>query len=252
MRKTLLLSVIVCLAATVVLAQAPKANVCEVHVNKVKPGMTQQYEQGRAKHMAWHKSQNDTWSWETYEVTTGENTGNYLIVSCGHDWRDFDAREKFNVADGQDAQASMGTALLGDTTSYYVLRTDIAPASPNQQPSPYLAVTYFRLKPEGLSDFTEGVKKIGAAVVKADPRVSEWYSLANGGTGPEMVLVSERKSIGDLALPGGKTVDQIAQEAYGPDGATTLTTLRKAYYNSRTELLHFRPDLSYMAPSTGR
>src|SRR5947207_15576673 len=115
MHITPLLFVIFCLAVTVVLAQAPKTNVCEIHVNKVKPGMTQQYEQGRAKHMAWHKSQNDTWSWETYEITTGENTGNYLIGSCGHDWKDFDARDKFNVADGQNAQTPMGPARLSAT-----------------------------------------------------------------------------------------------------------------------------------------
>jgi hypothetical protein len=211
--------------------------------------MTQQYEQGRAKHMAWHKSQNDSWSWQTYEIATGENTDGYLVASCGHDWKDFDGREKFNAADGQNAQATMGSTLMSDKTSYYVLRTDIGPASPNQQPSPYLAVTYFHLKPEGLTDFNDSVKKVAPAVSKADSRVSEWYSLVNGGTGPEMVLVSERKSIADLAAPGGKTVDQIVQEAMGADGTTALATIRKSYYSSRSELLHFRPDLSYMPPA---
>jgi hypothetical protein len=28
-----------------------------------------------------------------------------------------------------------------------------------------------------------------------------------------------------------------------------MTALRKAYYSTNSELLHFRPDLSYMAPA---
>ncbi|HEX9119883.1 MAG TPA: hypothetical protein VF840_05035, partial [Terriglobales bacterium] len=111
MRKPFLVLFIVCLAATLAVAQAPPASVCEVHINKVKPGMAAQYEQGRAKHMAWHKSQNDKWSWEVWEITTGENTGNYLVAACGHAWKDFDTREKFNIADGLDATASMGASL---------------------------------------------------------------------------------------------------------------------------------------------
>ena len=42
-----------------VLGQQP-GEIAEIHINRIKPGMTQQYEAGRKKHMAWHKSQNDT------------------------------------------------------------------------------------------------------------------------------------------------------------------------------------------------
>lgn len=73
-------------------------------------------------------------------------------------------------------------------------------------------------------------------------------SLVNGGHGPELVLVQERKSIGDLAGPA-KTLDQVMQEAYGDQGATIMSAIRKAYWSSTSELLHFRPDLSYM-PAT--
>jgi hypothetical protein len=48
--------------------------------------MTQQYEAGRKKHMAWHKSQKDTWSWYAWEVVTGENTGSYVIGTFEHNF----------------------------------------------------------------------------------------------------------------------------------------------------------------------
>lgn len=252
MRRSFFLLLSVCLITTFSLAQAPPAaSVCEVHLNKVKPGMTAQYEQGRAKHMAWHKSQNDKWSWETWEITTGENTGNYLVVSCGHDWKDFDTRDKFNTADSANANTTMGASLADQSMSYFVVRPDLGTPSNTTQPPPYLSVIYFNLKPEGVLDFYEGVKKVGSALSKSTPTPSPstWYSLANGGRGPQVVLVQERKSIAEMAAPA-KTLDVMMQEAYGDQGAATMAALRKGYYSSNSELLHFRADLSYIAPPT--
>jgi hypothetical protein len=252
MRKLFFWLFTVCLFTTVAISQAPPpASVCEVHINKIKPGMTAQYEQGRAKHMAWHKAQNDKWSWETWEITTGENTGNYAVVSCGHDWKDFDAREKFNTEDSANAQATMGASLAAETMSYYVVRGDLAPPSNTTAPPAYLSVTYFNLKPEGVLDFYEGVKKVSSAMSKTvpPPPPATWYSLANGGRGPQLALVQERKSIADMAAPA-KTLDVVMEEAYGAQGAATMAALRKGYYSTNTELLHFRADLSYMPPAT--
>ena len=250
MRKPLLLLVVLCLAATVAVAQMPAPTVCEIHLNKVKPGATSQYEQGRAKHMAWHKSQNDTWSWITWEMTTGENTGNYLVSSCNHPWKDFDTRDKFNVADGANANSTMGAYLAGETMSYYVHRADLSSPMQPGPPPPYIEVIHFFLKPEGFTDFNDAVKKIGAGIAKTNYPVShaDWYQLANGGRGPEMVLVLEHKTIGDLAGPG-KPLDAMMREAYGDQGAGIMESLRKAYYRSESELLHFRSDLSYLAPA---
>jgi hypothetical protein len=242
----------VCLITTLCFAQAPPpASVCEVHLNKIKPGMTAQYEQGRAKHMAWHKAQNDKWSWDVWEVTTGENTGSYLITSCGHDWKDFDTRDKFNTADSANANATMGAYMASESMSYFVLRPDLGATPSSAGPPPaYLSVTYFNLKPEGVLDFYDAVKKIGPVVSKSvpGPRPAHWYSLANGGRGPEVALVQERKSMAEMAAPA-KTLDVRMQEAYADQGAATMMALRKAYYSTNSELLHFRPDLSYMAPA---
>jgi hypothetical protein len=135
---------------------------------------------------------------------------------------------------------------------YYLQRSDLSPATPSSPPPPYLSVTHFFLRPEGVLDFNDGVKKASAAMAKAMPNnPSNWYSLANGGPGPEVVLVRDLKSISELQGVPGKTVDQIVQEAYGDQGATIMVALRKAYNRSYSELLHFRPDLSYM-PATAK
>ena len=251
MRKSLCTLIFLYLA-TIALAQGPQpaSSVCEIHTNKVKPGMTQQYERARAQHMAWHKSQNDAWSWIVWEVQTGEHTGDYIVGSCGHDWKDFDSREKFNAADSANANSTMGSTQAGETMGYYVLRSDLVPALSPGPPPPYLTVVHFFLKPEGVPDFIDGVKKVVAGMTKTSyPQTrASWYALVNGGHGPEFVLVTERKSISELQAPA-KTLDQMMQEAYGAEGATIMASLRKAYYHTDSELLHFRSDLSYM-PAT--
>jgi len=251
MRRTLLYVAALCLACVAVAAQnAPSESVCEVHINKIKPGMTAQYEQGRAKHMAWHKSQNDAWTWNTYEITTGPNTGSYLVSSCGHSWKDFDTREKFNVADSQNALATMGNTMAAETMSYYVLRGDLSD-TPKPTIPPYFSVVFFHLKADAVNDFRSGVKQVNEAYTKTNtPRhPSYWYTLVSGGYGPEMVLVQERNSIGDMAPTTPKSLDDIVKEAQGDQGATALMTLRKGIDHTESILLHYRPDLSYTAPA---
>ena len=104
------------------------------------------------------------------------------------------------------------------------------------------------LKPDAIADFNEGVKKVTAGVTKVGGGSPQtWYSLASGGNGPAVVLVQERKSMSEMA-GSGKSLEQMMQEAYGDQGAAILAGLRKGYYSSRSELLHYRADLSYMAP----
>ena len=57
---------------------------------KAVPGTTDKYEAGRKKHMAWHKAQGDPWAWNVFEITTGPDTGGYIIASANHQWADFD------------------------------------------------------------------------------------------------------------------------------------------------------------------
>ena len=240
------------LAASFAAAQAQPETVCEVHINKVKAGMAAQYEQARAKHMAWHKAQKDAWSWSTYQITTGEDTGAYLISSCGHPWKDFDAREKFNQSDAANANSTMGAYLAGETMSYYVFRQELS-AEPKPGPPPaYFSVTFFQLKPEGAIEFRQAMKQVNEAFTKTNEPRSPWYwySLANGGPGPQMVLVSERKSLGDMAPRSAKTLDDIMKEAFGDGGTTTLANIRKDFYHTNSELLQYRADLSYEAPAT--
>jgi hypothetical protein len=106
--------------------QTQSGTIAEIHVNRVKPGKTQQYEAGRKKHMAWHKGQNDPWSWYVWEVTTGPGTGSYVVGTLKHAWKDFDGRTDVQANHSADAIANMGDSLAGEEQSYYMLRPDLS------------------------------------------------------------------------------------------------------------------------------
>lgn len=241
------------IAVTPALAQQP-GRLVEIHINRVKPGMAQQYETGRKKHMAWHKSQNDAWSWYTWTVVTGEGTGSYVIGTFQHNWKDLDGREKFTQADSADAQANMGASLAGEEQSYYLFRNDLSLAQEETlPPAPLVSVTHFMLNSDGARDFVEGVKKVNDGIKKTNypgSGASRWYQLVNGGVGPHFVLVGDRANWASFQPPTDKTLDAMMEEAYGKEqGAAILSSLRKAIRSVYTEALQYRPDLSYVAAS---
>src|SRR5207237_7693679 len=91
------------------------------------------------KTMKWRRSKNDKWTWQVYQVMTGPETGHYVVGTLGHNWTDFDGKEKFFAADAADAAASMGPYEASSTSAFYVLRNDLS-LRPSEAPSPYLTV----------------------------------------------------------------------------------------------------------------
>jgi len=250
--RSLLFAVAFAVAAMLPATAQDVGKVVEIHVNRVKPGMTAQYEVGRKKHMGWHKAQKDAWSWYTWEVLTGKFTGSYVVGTFQHHWKDFDGREKFNQADGADATASMGAYLAGEEMSYYTFRDDMSMAPETSSPAvPLLSVTHYMLTPTGTTDFVETVKKINEAARKTNtPQAgpSHWYQLSNGGDAPHFVIVGERAGWANFAPATDKTLDAMMEEAYGKEqGAAILALGRKAIQSIYTEALQYRPDLSYVA-----
>jgi hypothetical protein len=237
-----------CALAVPTLAQTPSGNVAQVFVNVPKPGMRNQYEAGRKNHMAWHRSQNDAFTWYTSEVLNGDHAGSYIVGTFGHEWKDFDGRDKFEAADGVDAAASMGATQSGSQQAFYLYRPDMSRHDAAAQGPPNMSsVTFFHLKPEGVNDFTSGVMKVKAAQDKSKwPWHSDWYQLANGGEGPTFVLVQPRANWAAFQAPD-KTLDTLMEESYGKkEGAAILASLRQAIRTTYSEAIRYRPDLSYI------
>lgn len=225
-------------------------NVCRTYFVKPKPGSEQQYEAGRKKHMQFHRAQKDTWTWNTWLIETGDNTGTYVTSSCGHAWKDFDEWEKrMGKIDTADAVANMAAYQQGGWNSFHLYRADMSLAPPNQPPAPMTSVTIYVLHPGAAPDFIGAVKKINDALSKqADwPKTSGWLQLLNGGEGPVFVLLGARQNWGDFAPPA-KSVPDLVSEAYGKEaGDQIFKTIRDSTAHLITEAATYRPDLSYVA-----
>jgi hypothetical protein len=243
--------VVLCAMALAVPAFAQQAaTVSEINIHTPKPGSTEKYEAARKKHMAWHKAQKDTWTWFTWEVVSGPDSGTYYTGSFGHTWKDFDGHEKFNKDDEADFVKGVGPTLGRSFTSYYVRRADMSLTAPTgEPPSAYSVLTYYQLKLEGQNDFIEAVKKINEGVKKTSyPQSgpSAWYQLVNGGEGPTFILAGGRANWAAFAA-NDKTLDQMMEEAFGKEqGAAILASGRKAIHSIRTETVKYRGDLSYV------
>jgi hypothetical protein len=230
-----------------VLSQSSPRVVSEVHVSTPKPGMTAQWEAGRKAHSAFHAAQKDTWPIFTWQIMTGERSGSYMTATPGRHWSDYDARQAFLKIDAPDIAKNLAPYLASTSMSYYVLRDDLSLSKPPATPAMMRTSTYYTVIPEHANDFTAAIKKINEAVQKANysPNPSRWYALANGGETPTFVQVTDRSTWAAMEPPE-KTLEAVLKDAYGDSGPQALDQLRRSCSKIVTDLLVYRPDLSYI------
>ena len=232
-------------------AQENQNTVVEAHRATPKPGMRAQLEAGRVKHMAWHKQQGDTWAWHVWEVTTGAETGSYLVVSPGHQWPDLDAwAAKMGKGDAADAAVNLAPYQASASSSYWVMLADASRPPAPGGPLVKGTLTTYRIKPGKGDQFREALRTLKGALEKGNyPRRAIWYALANGGpTGTYAVFVP-RASMAEMALtePSLRTVVETALGRTA--GEAALDAFSDAVESGSSELLEFRADLSYLPPS---
>jgi hypothetical protein len=193
------------LASVSVSAQTPPPDsVTEVLRQKPRQGMVKEYEASRKKHMAWHKAQNDTWAWDVFEITTGPDTGGYIITSGNHQWKEMEQWDaKMGEADGADSRASMGATIDSSQRSYWTQLNSISrlPAAGDREPM--LTITLYHTKPGSDAALRAVIGQIDAALeAEKFPVHTIWYVLANGGAGPTYAVVAPRAGPrGDGAEP---------------------------------------------------
>ena len=69
--------------------------------------------------------------------------------------------------------------------------------------------------------------------------------MTNGGEGPQYVLVTDRNSYKDFR-PVETSLDEVMEQVYGKEeGDAVMINVRKTFTHVYSELLRYRPDLSY-------
>ena len=247
--RVILLAVAVSLLAMPALAQEKKPeSVVRVYVMVAKPGMAQQFEEGRKKHMDFHRKSGDTWGWETWSIDTGEGTGNYVSVAGGHTWKDLDAWDaKLGDADTADGNKNMAPFLSASLGSIWMMMPDVSKPRAGMTPPKMQEVIHFQLKPGGESDFNYAVKKITDAINKTNWPVNyTWFTLVNGGEASHYVLIIPHDNWASMAEPD-VSFDAMIEKALGRHEADMVTkSIDHSVSKEWSEMLTFHPEMSYM------
>jgi hypothetical protein len=241
-----LLAMLPCAAA---MAQARPDHIALVYSVKARALNVMQLETAIKKHFAWHRDHKDNFTWYIWQVSSGENIGDLVVGTFGHDWKEFDARTKFDEADDADFIPNVLPSVEKVDLNYWAFLPDASRPSPSAQPAAMSQVTHYFVKPEGFVAFGEAVKELKAGLEKANyPMYVYWYRLVSGGEGPQFVVSIDRNSWAEMEGPP-KSLEDVLAEVLGPQKAISLlSAIRESTRYTRSYMLSYRPDLSYVAP----
>jgi hypothetical protein len=246
MRNAAGLSVVVCLSMLAVpaIGQDGGGNVAEIHCMEIQPGTEARFEEAFKKHIDWHRKQNDTWAWNSWNVVTGPNTGTFCTGSFGHDWEDFDKPAVSREADYADVMATFGPLMKKHEATYWV---NLPQASrPAEEPTPMSTVIFFYVRFGMDDEFNHLIGEFHKAVEKTKmPWKYTWNALVSGGEGGTYALVLPRANFASFN-PSGKPFPEMLEEAYGREAAEALLDRwNKVVRRTEHHLTQARPDLGY-------
>jgi hypothetical protein len=234
-------------------AQMAPKSLNRVIVVKTKPSMSAQWEAGVKKLNDWARQHNLLLANQCWEIISGPRTGQYAITSPGHDWKDFDAAEKASQGVRAQILADVDPYTESHLTSFWEYREDLSGHAfdTSQSPPAFVEVATYFLKPGGGQAVTDAIKAANAAIEKSHwpGKPSGWWSLLNGGDGPQMALVTGRENWADFQPPEPNFIKMLS-DVYGQEGAAALG---KKFFSGlrswRSEIWRSRPDLSYIPAS---
>jgi hypothetical protein len=227
-------------------AQQPPGEIFVFLQVKPKPGMVQEFEEAMKGHMSWHREEDDSWAWHVWQFETGEQVGDYLVISPGHRWEDFDAREEFDARDRADAMTRIGPYLDSMTTWYSQLRSEISNWPADISPS-FVHVIGHRVKPSKVAEFTHAVERLHNALQQVNwPHHYLWERIIAGGEGPTFNVVLPMNKWADMNPPDRPLVAAVEEALGRREAETLLRTFLEAVEGERREILRYRPDLSYV------
>jgi hypothetical protein len=234
--------------ASIAVAQS-SGDIAYFHVNRVKSGMTAQYETARKRHWVWHQKLQDTWSFHVWQIVSGEASGTYMVCSFGHTWKEVDESDQLVGGEEDDPAAKVEPYLDAEPESYYRYLPNLSLAPKDGlSPSSKLAVTRWLLKQEDVQSFIAAQAKIKDALAKAGYLGHlRWFQLVNGGETPQFLMLADRDNWASYEHSLDENLSSIMETTYGKDqAASIMRDVRRAVRSQYVETWQYRPDLSFV------
>lgn len=203
-KKILIMVVaLACLSGmSIALAQDAEKNdgLARVVFITAKDGQEKALEEAIVKYHKFMGTKAGAMRYQWYSIVTGPDTGKYIARSGGHNWADFDAEHDWD--DESDAKfTSMVQPHVASMVITYTRNDDELGIWPDSLDGyQYFSVTRWHIKPGQGTAFSDGLKKIDAALkAGAFPGYYTFIDTVSGGEGNTTTLVSPRKSFADMA-----------------------------------------------------
>lgn len=223
------------LDSTVVLAgqsppDAEPGPYARIVVIEPKPGQAEAFEAGYERHIRWHREQQDPWTWYGWSFVFGERLGLFMDGTFGHAARDFDAAVQ-PAADAADNARNVTPHANFLSHAVYQRLDAFSNGAPLPDTSPFLALTTYAVAPGREWEFEAVLRGCRA---RADDARFTWFKLRIGGTHAQYLLFRPAESL--AAAAGLKEFCGTAMAHQSGEGGVE---------NVRSELLRYRPTLSY-------
>jgi hypothetical protein len=212
----------------------------------VKPDRFPQFEEALRQHLGFHRTNNDPWAWHTWQIVNGENLGQYVLRTHGHQWRDFDANADLRRSDWADFLANVAPHLQSMSSTISTLEPGLSRWPAELARPELVSVTRFELTYQGFREFRAAVEKVHAAVSASDhDRHYAWTRTVNGADGPEMTLLVPLAGWADLE-PRQPPLSTVIEQLYGAEAAAALEqTIGSTVRSISSSVVAYREDLSY-------
>ena len=232
--------------------EKPPSSVAKNHFVNANPGQALEFEAAYKGHLEFHANNNDSWYWHTWQVTSGQNFGQYIIRTGDHSWSDFDGRGDFGQQDYMHYLKNV-SAYVKKVTSNMVVGVPSLSNWTNDYGLPKMVdVTVFQVHSEYDQAFSHTIQKIHKAIVEKEiPFTYMWSYVASGaeGAGPTWVLVFPFKSwteYGESFIP---TFWKMIEEVHGEYETDLIRKLLgKSIAHKENFMAEYREDLSYNPP----
>lgn len=221
--------------------QAQDGQIAQVYEMTPIFGHTDMVAEAIREHVKWRKENGDSWSWDIFQVITGENMNSFFARSGFHTWAELDdtyvegAIEHFNetvmphladfkssITQGIPSMTNMGGP--EDLNLYQVVFYDVIPR--RQQ------------------DMMQATAKFSEIVTEKMPHM--YHAFANivaGGDGSRLMGVFPRANW--AAFDGDEEMEKVLLEELGPEGMQELyTQFTSSIRGERNFIAAHRKDLS--------
>ena len=202
------------------------------------------------EHVDWHRQQNDTWTWHTYMIVSGERLGQYITMTTDHAWADFDTPDVSEQEDAADASSRLGPHIESLGSGLWDELPDLSRPPDASPPFPLIQIINYGIKPSKGAVFAGNVVQFGQTVDATNiPATYLWFVKPHGGAGARTYtrIVPLANWAAMKPAPGTLNGFDAFSQTFGAAG---LEQWMEGFGESvewlTSEFWQYRPDLSHV------